>query len=209
MSDRSVVMIVDDHDSLRRAARRLIKSYGFAVDTFFSAEDFLASGRLDETACLVLDVHMPGLSGLVLQTRLNVIGYHISIVFITAFADDNTRAQALQHNAYGYLAKPLDEDDLLNSINGALRQSITTRRQRASLFVNTRAPNHLRKALTGRPVRAKIRKCCARIHERAIVDADQFPLRLNLAVLAQGEQLPVRMPGLLQPHPCNANATGG
>jgi FixJ family two-component response regulator len=102
MSDRSVVMIVDDHDSLRRAARRLIKSYGFAVDTFFSAEDFLASGRLDETACLVLDVHMPGLSGLVLQTRLNVIGYHISIVFITAFADDNTRAKALQHNAYGY-----------------------------------------------------------------------------------------------------------
>ena len=70
-----------------------------------------------------------GLSGLVLQTRLNVIGYHIPIVFITAFADDNTRAQALQHNAYGYLAKPLDEDDLLNSINGALRQSITTRRQ--------------------------------------------------------------------------------
>ena len=74
MNKRSVVMIVDDDDSVRRAARRLIRSFGFAVDTFPSAENFLASGRLDETACLVLDVHMPGLSGLELQARLNAMG---------------------------------------------------------------------------------------------------------------------------------------
>jgi CheY-like chemotaxis protein len=63
MNDRSLVMIIDDDDSVRRAARRLIKSYGLAVDTFPSAEDFLASGRLKDTACLVLDVHMPGRCG--------------------------------------------------------------------------------------------------------------------------------------------------
>lgn len=70
MSDRTVVMIVDDDNSVRRAARRLIKSYGLAVDTFASADEFMASGRLNETGCLVLDVHMPGLSGLELQSHL-------------------------------------------------------------------------------------------------------------------------------------------
>ena len=94
MNKQSVVMIVDDDDSVRRAARRLIRSFGFAVDTFASAEDFLASGRLDETACLVLDLYMPGLSGLELQARLNAMGYHLPIVFITAFADDNARTHA-------------------------------------------------------------------------------------------------------------------
>src|SRR6202042_2588081 len=81
--ERCIVMIVDDDDSMRKAARRLIKSYGFAVDTFASANDFLASGRLDETACLVLDVHMPGLNGLQLQSHLVASGRQIPIVFIT------------------------------------------------------------------------------------------------------------------------------
>ena len=93
MNKQSVVMIVDDDDSVRRAARRLIRSFGFAADTFASAEDFLAC-RLDETACLVLDLYMPGLSGLELQARLNAMGYHLPIVFITAFADDNARTHA-------------------------------------------------------------------------------------------------------------------
>jgi FixJ family two-component response regulator len=122
MNKRSVVMIVDDDDSVRRAARRLIKSYGYAVDTFPSAEDFLASGRLDETACLVLDVHMPGLSGLELQERLTAAGYHLSIIFITAFADESARKQALKAGACCYLVKPFEEDDLLDCISRALQQ---------------------------------------------------------------------------------------
>ena len=126
MNKQSVVMIVDDDDSVRRAARRLIRSFGFAVDTFPSAEDFLASGRLDETACLVLDVHMPGLSGLELQARLNAMGYHLPIVFITAFADDNARTHALKAGAYAYLVKPFEEDDLLDCINRALKQQDAT-----------------------------------------------------------------------------------
>ena len=122
MSDKFIVMIVDDDESVRRAARRLIKSFGFAVETFASAEDFLTSGRLPRTACLVLDVHMPGLNGLELQSRLISEGCQIPIVFITAYNDENAREQALRAGAIGYLVKPFEEADLLNGINVALQR---------------------------------------------------------------------------------------
>jgi FixJ family two-component response regulator len=122
-NDKFIVMIVDDDESVRRAARRLIKSYGFPVETFASADDFLASGRLSETACLVLDVQMPGLNGLELQSRLVAAGGHqVPIIFITAFNDENARAQALKAGALCYLVKPFEEADLLNSINIALQR---------------------------------------------------------------------------------------
>jgi len=122
-NDKFIVMIVDDDESVRRAARRLIKSYGFPVETFASADDFLASGRLSETACLVLDVQMPGLNGLELQSRLVAAGGHqVPIIFITAFNDENARAQALRAGALCYLVKPFEEADLLNSINIALQR---------------------------------------------------------------------------------------
>jgi FixJ family two-component response regulator len=105
MSDsKFIVMIVDDDESVRRAARRLIKSYGFAVETFASAEDFLASGRLDETACLIAG------------------GHQVPIIFITAFSDENARAQALKAGALSYLVKPFEEADLLNAINLTLQR---------------------------------------------------------------------------------------
>jgi FixJ family two-component response regulator len=84
MSDKFIVMIVDDDESIRRAARRLIRSFGFAVETFASAEDFLSSGRLHATAFLVLDVQMPGLNGLELQNRLISEGHQVPTIFITA-----------------------------------------------------------------------------------------------------------------------------
>jgi len=121
-NDHFIIMIVDDDGSMRRAARRLIKSSGFAVETFASAEDFLASGRLDATACLVLDVQMPGLNGLELQSRLISEGCQIPIVFITAYNDENAREQALRAGAVGYLVKPFEEADLLNGINLALQR---------------------------------------------------------------------------------------
>lgn len=121
-NDKFIVMIVDDDDSVRRAARRLIKSYGFAVETFASADDFLASGRLPATACLVLDVQMPGLNGLELQSRLLAEGHQIPTIFITAFSNENARARALKAGALAYLVKPFEETDLLNSINAALQQ---------------------------------------------------------------------------------------
>ena len=121
-NDKFIVMIVDDDESVRRAARRLIRSYGYAVETFVSADDFLASGRLSETACLVLDVQMPGSNGLELQSRLVAEGHQVSIIFITAFDDENARAQALKAGALSYLVKPFEEADLLNSINLALQR---------------------------------------------------------------------------------------
>ena len=121
-NNQFIVMIVDDDESIRRAARRLIKSYGFPVETFASAEDFLSSGRLHETACLVLDVQMPELNGLELQSRLITDGHQVPIIFITAFNDENARAQALKAGALGYLVKPFEEADLLTAINVALRR---------------------------------------------------------------------------------------
>jgi len=121
-NNQFIVMIVDDDESIRRAARRLIKSSGFPVETFASAEDFLSSGRLHETACLVLDVQMPGLNGLELQSRLITDGHQVPIIFITAFNDENARAQALKAGALGYLVKPFEEADLLTAINVALRR---------------------------------------------------------------------------------------
>ena len=121
-NNQFIVMIVDDDESMRRAARRLIKSYGFPVETFASAEDFLSSGRLHETACLVLDVQMSGLNGLELQSRLITDGHQVPIIFITAFNDENARAQALKAGAVGYLVKPFEEADLLTAINVALRR---------------------------------------------------------------------------------------
>lgn len=84
----------------------------------------MASGQLDETACLVLDVRMPGLSGLDLQDRLKTMGYGFPIIFITATIDNNTRTQALTAGAFGYLIKPFDEDELLTCIEHALRPPV-------------------------------------------------------------------------------------
>ena len=94
--DPSIVMIVDDDDSIRRAVRRLMKSFGIAVETFASAEEFLGSERLEKTSCLILDVHMPGMDGLQLQQRLVASNHAIPIIFITAFTDDRARVQALK-----------------------------------------------------------------------------------------------------------------
>jgi FixJ family two-component response regulator len=121
-NNQFIVMIVDDDESIRKAARRLIKSYGFPVETFASADHFLASGRLSETACLVLDVQMPGLNGLELQSRLIAEGHQVPIIFITAFNDENARAQALTAGALGYLVKPFEETELLSAINVALQR---------------------------------------------------------------------------------------
>ena len=119
--NQSIVMIVDDDDSIRKAVRRLMKSFGVAVETFASAEEFLGSDRLEKTSCLILDVHMPGMSGLQLQERLVAGDCAIPIVFITAFNDGRARAQALDAGAIGYLIKPFADEELLNCIHTALK----------------------------------------------------------------------------------------
>jgi FixJ family two-component response regulator len=126
---QSIVMIVDDDDSIRKAVRRLMKSFGFAVETFASAEEFLGSDRLQKTSCLILDVHMPGMNGLELQERIVASPFAVPIIFITAFNDDATQAQALKAGAIGYLIKPFADEELLNCIHAALKLPVETASQ--------------------------------------------------------------------------------
>jgi len=112
----STVSVVDDDASMRQALRSLLRSAGFHVAEFASAEEFLNSGRLSETACLVLDVRMPGISGLELQEQLIASGCMVPIIFITAQGDENMRTRALERGAIGFMQKPFSDEALLNAI---------------------------------------------------------------------------------------------
>jgi len=116
-----VLSLVDDDASVRKATGRLIKSFGFTVEVFASGEEFLCFGSLHITSCLVLDMQMPGMNGLQRQSHLAAAGYHILIVFITAYADEEIRDQALEAGAVAFLTKPFGEEALLKVIRSALK----------------------------------------------------------------------------------------
>jgi FixJ family two-component response regulator len=118
--NNSRISIVDDDASVRKAIKRLLKSAGFHAEAFASAEEILNSGRLTGTVCLVLDVRMPGMSGVELQERLIALGCAIPIIFITAHADEEDRARALQRGAVDCLQKPFSDETLLNAIAKAI-----------------------------------------------------------------------------------------
>jgi FixJ family two-component response regulator len=120
MSEFPLISIVDDDDSLRNSLNNLIRSVGFAVQGFSSAEAFLRSNQLHDTACLILDVRMPGMSGLDLQRQLMAADCQIPIVFITSHGDDDARSRALAAGAVEFLYKPFREEALLNAIHTAL-----------------------------------------------------------------------------------------
>ena len=115
------ISIVDDDESVREALKSLLKSAGFQVESFASAEEFLNSGQLPDTACLILDVRMPGMSGVELQDRLTASHRGLPIVFISAHADDEARARALENGAVGFLQKPFSDEALLDAIDAAVR----------------------------------------------------------------------------------------
>ncbi len=114
------IAVVDDDASVRRALQRLLRAAGFAVETFATAREFLDSGRWAQTACLVLDIHLPGMSGLELQEHLAVSGAPIPIVFITAHDDATVRERASRAGAVGYLRKPFDQGTLIEAIGRAI-----------------------------------------------------------------------------------------
>ena len=120
MSESFLVSVVDDDELVRRATGRLIRSFGFTVVVFSSAEEFLLSGRLRDTSCLVLDLHMPRMNGLQLQAYLVQAGCLMPIIFITAYSDEKVRAQALQAGAVCFIEKPFSDAALLNGIRRAL-----------------------------------------------------------------------------------------
>jgi FixJ family two-component response regulator len=115
-----LVAIVDDDDLMRNALQGLLKSAGVPAQVFESAEEFLKSGRQHETGCLIADIRMPGMSGLELQAKLNAERCRIPIIFITAHGDERMRMQALRTGAVEFLAKPFDEETLLESVRVAL-----------------------------------------------------------------------------------------
>ena len=115
-----LVAIVDDDDSVRSALQGLLKAVGLPAQAYASAEEFLKSGEQHQTACLIADIRMPGMSGLELQAHLNGERCRIPIIFITAHGDEKMRMQALRAGAVEFLAKPFDDEALIESVRAAL-----------------------------------------------------------------------------------------
>jgi FixJ family two-component response regulator len=128
MSAAPLISIVDDDDSLRNSLNNLIRSVGFRAQGFSSAEAFLNSNQLHDTACLLLDVRMPGMSGLELQRQLVATNSQIPIIFITSHGDDDARARALEAGAVDFLYKPFREETLVNAIHTALKSKADGRK---------------------------------------------------------------------------------
>ena len=115
-----LVAIVDDDESVRSALHGLLKAVGLPTLTFASAEEFLRSSQQHQTACLIVDIRMPGLSGLELQAKLNAEHCRIPTIFITAHGDAQMRMQALRAGAVEFLTKPFDDEALLKTVRAAL-----------------------------------------------------------------------------------------
>ena len=116
----TLVSIVDDDESVRDAMKSLVRSFGYRVETFGSAAEFLESSQVENTDCLVTDVQMPGLSGVELQNRLLSDGYHMPTIFISAFPNSQIEEWVLQSGAIGYLRKPFNDHELLEHLETAV-----------------------------------------------------------------------------------------
>ena len=121
-SNPQLVAIVDDDRSVQIALKDLMESAGLSARCFGSAEEFLESNPLNQAACLVSDIRMPGMSGLELQAKLNAEGSHIPIIFITARGDARMKAEAIKAGAIDFLSKPFDDEVLLERVRAALNR---------------------------------------------------------------------------------------
>ena len=117
----NLISIVDDDESVRRTTKLLIESFGYRAAVFESAETFLKFGQLNETSCLVVDVQMPGMNGLQLQSHLATEGWSIPIIFISAYGNKQSRRKAMQAGAVAFLEKPFNDEQLLKSIRSTLK----------------------------------------------------------------------------------------
>ena len=120
MSNPPVISIVDDDRSVRAATYNLVRSLGYTVHTFASAEEFLRSPHLKDTSCVIADVQMPAMSGVELQSHLLAKGRRMPFIFITAFAVESARRQALKAGATCFLTKPFDGEALIKCLDAAL-----------------------------------------------------------------------------------------
>jgi len=120
-TDGPLVAIVDDDELFRRSIERLVRSAGFTVEAFGSAEDFLERGDMDRTACAILDMKLPGMSGLDLQQRLIAKPTPIPVVFVSAHDEAMMQASALRAGAVAFLKKPFDNSTLLDVLSRSIR----------------------------------------------------------------------------------------
>lgn len=119
-TERPLLSVIDDDESVRESLPDLLREFGFTVCAFSSAEEFLSSDSIAETKCLILDVAMPGMTGLELQRELRLRGQEIPIIFITAQKDDAIREQAFKQGAVKFLYKPFSDTALLEALNAAV-----------------------------------------------------------------------------------------
>jgi FixJ family two-component response regulator len=119
-----LIAIVDDDDLMRNALQGLLKAVGLSAKAFSSAEEFLQSGQQYQTACLIADIRMPGMSGLDLQAKLNAERCRIPTIFITAHGDAKMRMQAMRAGAVEFLAKPFDDEVLLQNVRAAMQNGV-------------------------------------------------------------------------------------
>jgi FixJ family two-component response regulator len=122
MLNRTLISIVDDDQPFRESMGKLVALLGFKVETFPSAGDFLASPLVPETACLVADIHMPGMTGVELYGRLIKLGYSIPTILVTAYPDAVVRDRALKDGVVCYLSKPVDDEDLERCLRSVLKR---------------------------------------------------------------------------------------
>ena len=121
MSNRTLISIVDDDQPFRESMRKLVMLLGYTVEAFSSAADFLASRLLPETACLIADVNMPGMTGIELHGHLVDAGYAIPTILVTAYPDESVKDRALRGGVVSYLSKPVDDNHLERCLCTALR----------------------------------------------------------------------------------------
>lgn len=129
----AIIAIVDDDPSVRQGLQRLIRSAGWKPETFGSAQEFLDRRRTETPSCLVLDLQLPGLSGLDLQKQMAEAGLETPIVFLTGHGDIPASVKAMKAGAIEFLTKPVDEEDLLRAIQEAIERDRRTRKQHAQL----------------------------------------------------------------------------
>ena len=120
MAKRPVISIIDDDPSVREATRSLVRSLGYQAQAFSSAEEYLQSNDVESCACLITDLHMPGMSGADLQDRLIADGHRIPIIFMTAYFEERIRDQVMDAGAFGFLRKPFDDESLIACLDKAL-----------------------------------------------------------------------------------------
>jgi len=118
--DAGMIAIIDDDISVRWATNCLLKSLGYSAEMFSSADDFLNSGRIRETACIITDLEMPGTSGVELQMRLNADGYRIPLIFVTGYPTKRTLDRVMAAGAFGFLTKPFRQESLIDCLKSAL-----------------------------------------------------------------------------------------